>query len=284
MSWNARKGVRDHIQPVIDSLGSLHNFTVESQVQFYAPLAFDVRQTEDKFSLTYEDLTVFVNSAEWTLCTSPGCTPETPPDLVSASSSSNDPVLHFVLFVPSAKHNPLHILNSDGTISKSTSFTIPQWGGISIYNIPSSPSSSSTPQLSPAALNRAFATFSHQLLKLLGIFPLPEGLSRAEDDEGVVSDWQRDALVRRRILETAKGSKDTLQGFMNLAKKIENMPIGKNVQKDVEGALSALDRVGHYSAPSPLLDSRPYFLAIRNCIDIPIRVVCSFVAGLQPCV
>lgn len=31
-----------------------------------------------------------------------------------ASSASNDPVLHFVLFVPSASRRPLHILDNTG--------------------------------------------------------------------------------------------------------------------------------------------------------------------------
>jgi len=57
-----------HIQPILQRLSMLHNFTIESQVQFHAPLAFAPVQTEHAFGITPEDLTVFVNSAEWTLC------------------------------------------------------------------------------------------------------------------------------------------------------------------------------------------------------------------------
>ena len=57
-----------YINPILDRLGNLHNFTVESQVQFYAPLAFSAVQTEDYYGITPADLSVFVNSAEWTLC------------------------------------------------------------------------------------------------------------------------------------------------------------------------------------------------------------------------
>lgn len=46
-----------------------HNFTIESQVQFYAPLAFSPQLLEDgSYGLTHENLMVFINSAEWTLC------------------------------------------------------------------------------------------------------------------------------------------------------------------------------------------------------------------------
>jgi phosphatidylinositol glycan class S len=44
---------------------------VESQVQYYAPLAFEPKRLTfgdtEASGLTQEDLTVFVNSAEWTL-------------------------------------------------------------------------------------------------------------------------------------------------------------------------------------------------------------------------
>lgn len=52
-------------------MSMLHNFTIESQVQFHAPLAFEPEVLEDgTFGLTSEHLTVFINSAEWTLCKS----------------------------------------------------------------------------------------------------------------------------------------------------------------------------------------------------------------------
>lgn len=62
-----------YLSPTLDSLSVLHNFTIESQVQFHAPLAFAPRESQEleqmAYGLTGEDLTVFVNSAEWTLCT-----------------------------------------------------------------------------------------------------------------------------------------------------------------------------------------------------------------------
>lgn len=57
-----------YVNPILHRLSPLHNFTIESQVQFHAPLAFTPRQLDQAHGLTPEDLTVFVNSAEWTLC------------------------------------------------------------------------------------------------------------------------------------------------------------------------------------------------------------------------
>jgi len=69
-SWtlNLSQTPLGHVSPIIDSLRVLHNFTIESQVQFHAPLGFKPRSVDGGYGLTPEDLTVFINSAEWTLC------------------------------------------------------------------------------------------------------------------------------------------------------------------------------------------------------------------------
>ncbi len=84
LRWNIRRGLKSmlhflicydpsnrlsvYISPILKYLGHLHNFTIESQVQFHAPLAFSPHQLEDVHAVSPDDLSVFVNSAEWTLC------------------------------------------------------------------------------------------------------------------------------------------------------------------------------------------------------------------------
>jgi len=62
----------EFVFPLLSRLSVLHNFTIESQVQYYAPLAFEPKRfplgDSEVLGLTQEDLTVFINSAEWTLC------------------------------------------------------------------------------------------------------------------------------------------------------------------------------------------------------------------------
>lgn len=64
----------EHISPLLMRLSSLHEFVIESQIQFHAPLAFEPSQVvvsnNTLYGLTPADLSVFVNSAEWTLCDS----------------------------------------------------------------------------------------------------------------------------------------------------------------------------------------------------------------------
>lgn len=62
-----------YLSPTLRKLNVLHNFTIESQVQFHAPLAFEPHPipgpdaTPQEFVIGADNLKVFVNSAEWTL-------------------------------------------------------------------------------------------------------------------------------------------------------------------------------------------------------------------------
>lgn len=110
----------------LQKLGLLHNFTIESQVQYHAPLAFEpltsnVDSGGKESHLNQDLLKVFVNSAEWTLGEPSHHTKGGIGSLTAwcsiASSVSNDPVLHFVLFVPSASRRPLYVLGQDGMLA-----------------------------------------------------------------------------------------------------------------------------------------------------------------------
>ncbi|CCM04395.1 uncharacterized protein FIBRA_06571 [Fibroporia radiculosa] len=233
LSWDVHASLSSHIAPTLERLSVLHNFTVESQVQFYAPLAFEPRSVGDGSShgLTQEDLTVFINSAEWTL----------------SSSVSNDPVLHFVLFIPSSSHSPLCILDSNGTPTSSTAFILPQWGGIVIYN---PPTANITLQLTSDALSPVFTTFQQQLIALLGVPALPAHIHTQHKtaSDATFTDWQLDALIRRRAVENTMGAQDTLQSIVRLVTQIENMPVKRDVKNDVQEALMELEEA--YAATS----------------------------------
>jgi len=179
-----------------------------------------------------------VNSAEWTL----------------SSGVTSDPVLHFVLFVPSASRRPLRILDHNGAISESNAFVLPQWGSIYIYNPPAGVSTSKF-QLSAEELRPAFAVFRSQLLKLLGVPSLPTGISVSSSGPGTthVSDWQLDALLRKRAYENARGSTEALSSIVNLVNLIEGMPVSKDVRDDVGEALSSLDSLYAVASQSPRL-------------------------------
>ncbi|KAI0754377.1 phosphatidylinositol-glycan biosynthesis class S protein-domain-containing protein [Daedaleopsis nitida] len=245
LSWEVQDAIQRHIVPMLNKLSVLHNFTIESQVQYHAPLAFEPRSLEHEgqqaYGLTHEDLTVFVNSAEWTL----------------SSSASNDPVIHFVLFIPSSKNSPLHILDYEGSVNPSNAFLLPQWGGIVLLN-PSHQSTSTPnplPKLSTTDLDPIFNTFAYQLIALLGVPGLPRSIEEMPPPESAprepFTEWELDALLRKRALENVRGSKETLHSIIRLVDQIEGMPVGPDVRDDIEDALAALKEVHETSLSSP---------------------------------
>ncbi|KAG9054408.1 GPI transamidase component [Serendipita sp. 407] len=233
--WAAEKNINAVVKPTLDLLSSLHNFTIESQVQYYAPLAFEPpkRQKSDGsyYALGEDELKIFVNSAEWTL----------------SSEINNDPVLHLILFVPSDSHRPLLIHDeSSGLPSDSPAFIIPQWGGIVLFN----------PGFiqSPRSGAEIFSLFRTQLLTLLGVPPLPPNVKISSDPDGAtepLSSWQIDALLRRRIRENTEGSIQALTSIVKLVDELKNMPVGMDVKGEVLQGIEELEKM-HTTETSPL--------------------------------
>ncbi|KAF9234268.1 phosphatidylinositol-glycan biosynthesis class S protein-domain-containing protein [Melanogaster broomeanus] len=230
----------DHMLPIISRLNMLHNFTIESQVQYHAPLAFEPSQltvaNNTLHGLTPEDLTVFINSAEWTL----------------SSSVSNDPVLHFVLFIPSPAHQPLHILDAHGSPTRQNAFLLPQWGGIFILNRHAE--AATVTHLTTTDLVPVFSAFGHQLSVLLGVSPLPDGVR--SEEYSLLSDWQLDTLLRYRTSENTLGSQETLYSIVKLVDQIGNMPVDQEVRGDVHDALTALGEAYRSAVGSPAVALR----------------------------
>lgn len=95
--------------------------------------------------------------------------------------------------------------------------------------------------LTASSLDTVFLTFRHQLLALLGVPKLP--ISIQSNQSAIFTDWQLDALLRRRAAENVEGGKETLRSIVNLVAQINNMPVGQDVRGDVQDALTALDEV-----------------------------------------
>ncbi|KAH8922175.1 hypothetical protein BT69DRAFT_1351086 [Atractiella rhizophila] len=210
MDWDVNLALRDQILPVLSALEPLHNFSIETQISYYAPLSiqpiFD--QEEQNWMVEEEDLKAFVNSAEW--------------NLASTSATSK---LHFILFAPSPRHRPLTIKGR-----KASSFITPQWGGVALYNPPSSAT------LSPSDLAHPFSLFASQLSILLGVPSLSSSTS-------MFSSVHLSSLLRDRTYENIDSSLVALQGVLDLTRRITNMPISIEVQADFTSALDALDNV-----------------------------------------
>ncbi|ORY92751.1 phosphatidylinositol-glycan biosynthesis class S protein-domain-containing protein [Leucosporidium creatinivorum] len=235
LEWEIQALLNRHLRPLLSSLAPLHTFEIETQIQYFAPLSINLGKDDDGIIIQEDDLRAFVNSADWNLPT----------------SVTLDPVLHFMLFVPSLENRPMRISTSRSKPS-SNAFITPQRGGVVIFN-PPSPSSADEPSspLSLAADSFApsFQLFEQQLRKLLGVPPPPR--SARYGRTGALEGWQVDAMVRTRLAEATKESVDTLHAIVKLVDDIPNMRVGKEVQRGVYSALRELDQARAILPTSP---------------------------------
>lgn len=121
-SWDIERALKDHMSPLLESFSAISNFTIDTQVQLYAPPGIEGP------ILKREELSGFINAAEWPLSPSIG----------------GAPTINFILYIGDME------IEGGGK-----SWLIPQWGGVMIQ--------SDVEDLRPAML-----TFSNQLLALLG--------------------------------------------------------------------------------------------------------------------
>jgi len=110
------------MKPLLESFSSISNFTIDTQIQLYATPGVGGKV------LKREDLSAFINAAEWPLSPSIG----------------GAPTINFIIYVGDME------IEGGGK-----SWLIPQWGGVVIQ--------SDTADLRPAML-----VFSNQLMSLLG--------------------------------------------------------------------------------------------------------------------
>ncbi|KAK9802331.1 putative GPI transamidase component PIG-S [Seiridium cardinale] len=132
-SWEVEAAIAEYMKPVLDMLAPIHNFTIDTQVQLYAAPGVQSQ------ILSKEDLSSFINAAEWPLSPSIG----------------GAPTVNFVVYIGN---------QTIGTEASETSqsWLIPQWGTVYLLSPPS------TLHVSRETLKQPILTFTSHLLSLLG--------------------------------------------------------------------------------------------------------------------
>ncbi|RAK92206.1 hypothetical protein BO79DRAFT_235521 [Aspergillus costaricaensis CBS 115574] len=227
-SWDIQAAVHDYITPVLDAFSPISNFTVDTQVQLYAtssptapPPEYD--ETHSAWTLKKDDLSAFINAAEWPL--SPSIGP--------------GPTINFILYIPSPSQSPLVVKDS-----LATSWIIPQWGGVFLLNPPNHPT-----HLTKETLGPAFMTFSHQLLTLLGTPSTPPPLP-----------LRLQTLTRVRAASLLLSASSTMGSLARLTESLPQIPIPATVATSVSTTLShlssACDHLRHGQFQAALASAR----------------------------
>ncbi|KAL2863548.1 phosphatidylinositol-glycan biosynthesis class S protein-domain-containing protein [Aspergillus lucknowensis] len=217
-SWDIESTVQDYISPVVQALSPISNFTIDTQVQLYATFsptapAPEYDETQSVWTLKEENLSAFINAAEWPLNPSIG----------------TGPTINFILYVPAPSQSPLVVKES-----RATSWIIPQWGGVFILNPLPPTTQDTTPLSNPSHLTRdalrpAFLTFSHQLLSLLGTPSTPVSLP-----------FRLQTLIRIRAATLLLSASSTMGSLARLTESLPSIPIPATVASSVSITLSHL--------------------------------------------
>ncbi|KAF4983532.1 hypothetical protein FZEAL_1067 [Fusarium zealandicum] len=134
-SWDIEAAIEDYMKPMLDILGPIHNFTIDTQVQLYATPG------ARSHVLTKDDLASFINAAEWPLSPSIG----------------GAPTVNFVIYVGDQN------IGLDSETETAQSWMFPQWGSVYLVKLPDT-----TTHVSSETLKQPMLTFNGHLLSLLG--------------------------------------------------------------------------------------------------------------------
>ncbi|KAK8851083.1 phosphatidylinositol-glycan biosynthesis class S protein [Apiospora arundinis] len=138
-SWDIEAAIDEYMKPVLDMLRPIHNFTIDTQVQLYASPGVQSQV------LGKEDLSSFINAAEWPLSPSIG----------------GAPTVNFIVYIG---NQTIGVPSEASPTETSQSWMIPQWG--SVYLLAPPPAEAA--HVSSETLKQPILTFTSHLLTLLG--------------------------------------------------------------------------------------------------------------------
>lgn len=208
-AWDFEKALQTYLMPLLSAMSPISNFTVDSQVQLYAPFSPSIRQPEydeqrKSWTLRKEDLGGFINAAEWPLSPSIG----------------TGPTVNFILYIPDPSQSPLVIAENGGT-----SWLVPQWGGIQILN-----AAKTTDTLTKDDIQSAMHVFSNQLLSLLGVPDTPSSLP-----------LRLSTLTRIHTTALISSASSTLGALARLTQSLQSIAIPDSVADSVSITLARLE-------------------------------------------
>lgn len=216
-SWDIEGALQESLSPLLRAFSSISNFTIDTQVQLYATFSPmtpspEYDEAEAAWTLKKEDLSAFINAAEWPLNPSIG----------------NGPTLNFILYVPDPSQSPLIVKEN-----RASSWIVPQWGGVFLLNPPlvqdNTGAQSNPAHLSQEFLRPAFMSFSHQLLTLLGTPTTPSSLP-----------LRLQTLVRIHAATLLLSASSTMGSLARLTESLPSIPIPASVASSVSTTLSHL--------------------------------------------
>ncbi|KAL6214344.1 hypothetical protein ACLB2K_013778 [Fragaria x ananassa] len=223
---------------IIEAMKPVANISVESQVLYHVPKS-SLSYWDDKWDsyiFSTKDLPFFVNSNEWHLDTS-----------IAAGGRSK--MLHFVVYIPSAKECPLLLQLPDGQISTTNSFISPMWGGVIVLNPQTCRKDSESKRPSRHTimhedLQKVFEVFMGQFRQLFSfrsdnLYVGASGTYNLLPSEKGFTVWELDVLSRMHTCFNLHSCATTLGSLSRLVQSLPRMIIKDEIGKQVKYSLEA---------------------------------------------
>ncbi|XP_062867533.1 GPI transamidase component PIG-S [Trichomycterus rosablanca] len=230
LHWDIEGAVQNYIQPLLNRLTPIANFSVDSQILYYAVLGVNPRfdNSVSAYTLNADSLAHVINPVEARL---------------GSNAASSNPVLNFLLYVPDAHRSPLFIRDHSKREVPSNAFHSPRWGGIMVYNV----NDMYGPEAQfPVDINinmaKVMGVFLAQLRLLLGVQrtqPPPGFILQSAGSAGL-TDWELDRLLWSRSVENVATACTTITSLTQLIDQIGNIVINDNIAQQVSSAVIAL--------------------------------------------
>lgn len=212
-SWEIDEAIAEYLTPLLNSASSISGFSVDTQVQLHAAFSPSVQPPEydnerNVWTLREEDLSAFINAAEWPLSPSIGL----------------GPTLNFIIYVPDKATTPLVVKGS-----QASTWLVPQWGGVFILNDETINGTDVPTKLTKHMIQPAILTFSHQLLSFLGAPQSPPSLP-----------LQLQTLTRIQAASLLLSASSTMGSLARLTKALPTIAIPETVSAAVDTTLKHL--------------------------------------------
>ncbi|TRY57302.1 hypothetical protein DNTS_008894 [Danionella cerebrum] len=230
LHWDIEGALQSYIQPLLNKLAPIANFSVDSQILYYAVLGVNPRFDDgvSGYTLSADSLSHVINPVEARL---------------GSNAASSNPVLNFLLYVPDAHHSPLFIRDHSRREVPSNAFHSPRWGGIMVYNV----NAMYGPEAErPVAINinmaKVMGVFLAQLRLMLGVQSTrpPVGFVLDSPGSAGLADWELDRLMWSRTVENIATASTTITSLAQLLDQIGNIVINDNIAEQVSSAVTSL--------------------------------------------
>ncbi|XP_009293904.2 GPI transamidase component PIG-S isoform X1 [Danio rerio] len=230
LHWDIEGALHSYIQPLLNKLAPIANFSVDSQILYYAVLGVNPRfdNSVSAYTLNADSLSHVINPVEARL---------------GSNAASSNPVLNFLLYVPDAHHSPLFIRDHSRREVPTNAFHSPRWGGIMVYNVNDlyGPESERPVDIS-INMAKVMGVFLAQLRLMLGVHQThpPSGFVLQSPGSAGLADWELDRLMWSRSVENIATASTTITSLAQLLDQIGNIVINDNIALQVSSAVTSL--------------------------------------------